>query len=106
MEYLRHKMVVGLTHRIYGKNLTASWNFRFQKRMGGYEIYDSNYKATGIIHSYPSFGIVDVKIQWQKRDYQLYAQAYNLLDRKYYDYGNIPQPGIWLNAGAVYRFNL
>lgn len=106
LEYLRHKMVVGLTHRIYGKNLTASWNFRFQKRMGGYEIYDSNYKATGIIHSYPSFGIVDVKIQWQKRDYQLYAQAYNLLDRKYYDYGNIPQPGIWLNAGAVYRFNL
>jgi len=49
---------------------------------------------------------VDVKVQWQKKSYQLYAQAYNLLGRKYYDYGNIPQPGIWLNAGAVYRFDL
>lgn len=106
LEYLRHKLVVGLTHNIYKQILTATWNFRFQKRMGGYEVYDDNHKKTGTIHSYPSFGIMDVKVQWQKPTYQLYAQAYNLFNRHYYDYGNIPQPGIWLNFGAVYRFNL
>lgn len=106
LEYLRHKLVVGLTHNIYKQTLTATWNFRFQKRMGGYEVYDENHKNTNVIHSYPSFGVVDVKVQWQKPTYQLYAQAYNLFDRSYYDYGNIPQPGIWLNFGAVYRFNL
>ena len=106
LEYLRHKLVVGLTHSIYKQVLTATWNFRFQKRMGGYEEYDANHKATGLIHTYPSFGIMDVKVQWQKPTYQIYAQAYNLFDRKYFDFGNMQQPGIWLNAGAVYRFNL
>jgi vitamin B12 transporter len=105
LEYLRHKFVAGITHRIIS-NLSASWNFRFQKRMGGYTVYDENHKSTGSIHSYPSFGILDVKVQWTKPHYSVFAQAYNLLDRKYYDFGNLPQPGIWINVGASYRIDI
>jgi len=104
LEYLRNKFAIGLTHKIYWQSLTATWNFRFQKRMGGYEVYDDNNKPTGGIHDYPSFGVLDLNVQWQKPHYQIFAQAYNLLNRHYYDYGNIPQPGTWLNAGVKYRF--
>jgi vitamin B12 transporter len=106
LEYLRHKFVAGLTHSLFNKNLTANWNFRFQKRMGGYEVYDANNKATGNIHSYPSFCLMDLKVQWDKPNYQLYASVDNLFDRHYYDYGNIPQPGVWVNVGAMFRMNL
>lgn len=105
LEYLRHKLVASLSHRIY-KNLEATWNFRFQKRMGGYEIYNENHKSTGIIQSYPSFGLVDLKIQWAAPRYRIFAEANNLLNHKYYDFGNIPQPGIWINAGVSYRIDL
>jgi len=106
LEYLRHKFVAGLTHSLFNKYLTANWNFRFQKRMGGYEVYDANNKATGTIHSYPSFCLMDVKVQWDKPNYQLFASVDNLFDRHYYDYGNIRQPGIWVNVGATFRMNL
>lgn len=105
LEYLRHKLVASLSHRIY-KNLEANWNFRFQKRMGGYEIYNEQHKSTGIIQSYPSFGLVDLKIQWTAPRYCLFAEANNLLNHHYYDFGNIPQPGIWINAGVSYRIDL
>ena len=29
-----------------------------------------------------------------------------MFDTKYYDFGNVPQPGFWLIAGASYRFHL
>ena len=106
LEYLRHKLVAGLTHSLFLKNLSATWNFRFQKRMGGYEIYDANHKKTGTIHSYPSFCLLDVKVLWNQPKYQIFAEVDNLLDRHYYDYGNIPQPGTWFQVGASYRINL
>ncbi|MDD4592948.1 MAG: TonB-dependent receptor [Parabacteroides sp.] len=105
LEYLRHKLVASLSHRIY-KNLEANWNFRFQKRMGGYEIFNEQHKSTGIIQSYPSFGLVDLKIQWTAPRYRIFAEANNLLNHHYYDFGNIPQPGIWINAGVSYRIDL
>jgi vitamin B12 transporter len=105
LEYLRHKLVAGLTHRIV-RNVEATWYYRFQKRMGGYAVYGNDHKATGEIHSYPSFGVVDLKVQWSRPSYRVYAEALNLLDRHYYDFGNVPQPGIWVNVGASYRFDI
>ncbi|MBP5619909.1 MAG: TonB-dependent receptor, partial [Bacteroidaceae bacterium] len=42
MEYLRHKFVANLNHRIWN-NLSATWSLRWQDRMGNYILYGDNY---------------------------------------------------------------
>ncbi len=103
LEYLRHKVVARLDHKIW-KQLTASWAFRWQERMGHY--MDYSYNTDGVQHIYRPYSLLDVKVQWTAPAYQLYIEATNLFDKTYYDHGNIPQPGIWMRGGVSYRFNL
>ena len=98
MEYLRHKFVAGIDHRIVG-DLTASWAFRWQQRMGSYIIYENN-KSTGVARPYAPFGLLDVKLLWTKPRYELSLAMNNLTSYRYYDLGNVLQPGFWLMAGA------
>ena len=104
MESLRHKLVARLDHRIWNK-LTAGWAFRWQDRTGGYIKYDLDNKPTGIVVSYPSFCLLDLKVSWNDSKYNVFAESNNLLNRTYYDFGNIPQPGFWFRAGINYRIN-
>ena len=113
MEYLRHKLVAMLNHRIWNK-LSATWSLRWQDRMGNYILYGDNYidEATGYLRgtdtgrlvSYDPYATLDLKIQWTDSRYQVFVQATNLTNHHYFDLGNIRQPGIWLMAGA--RWNL
>lgn len=109
LEYLRHKFVARLDHRIW-KNLNASWAFRWQNRMGSYEkLIGKNPETNEFLTEltpYPSFGLLDLKLTWQGKNYNIFAEANNILDRSYYDLGNIPQPGIWIRGGLSYRLNM
>ncbi|MDL2223696.1 TonB-dependent receptor [Bacteroidales bacterium OttesenSCG-928-M06] len=97
LDYLKHKVTIGLSHPIY-KNITADWQFRWQDRQGTYTVYaDPPYEA-----DYPSFGILDVKVNWKLHDWNVYVSANNLFDTSYYDLGNIPQPGLWIMGGINY----
>ncbi|MEG1615769.1 MAG: TonB-dependent receptor [Bacteroidales bacterium] len=102
LEYLRHKFTAQLTHTIW-RDLSATWAYRWQQRMGSYTRYEQ-LQPVGEV-PYPSYGIVDLKIQWVRPLYTIYAEANNLLNRKYVDLGNIPQPGIWVKGGVTLRFN-
>ena len=98
MEYLRHKFVAGLDHRIVSK-LTASWSFRWQQRMGSYIVYE-NAKSTGVARPYKPYGLLDVKLLWTAKCYELSLSMNNLTSYRYYDLGNVEQPGFWLMAGV------
>ena len=102
MEYLRHKFTATLSHPIVWPSLTASWSFRWQQRMGSYMVYD-NAKPTGTAHPYTPFALLDLKLQWQKPRYELWLTINNLTSYRYYDLGNVRQPGLWLMAGAKLR---
>ncbi|MGM9802937.1 MAG: TonB-dependent receptor plug domain-containing protein [Muribaculaceae bacterium] len=103
LDYLRHKFTARLTHRIWGA-LSASWNLRWQDRLGGYlEYVDA--KPTGELIDYKPYAVLDLKLQFTKPTYELWVSANNLTDHTYYDFGNIPQPGLWIMAGGSYRFN-
>jgi iron complex outermembrane receptor protein len=102
LDYLKHKFVVRLDHRIWQK-LDASWAFRWQSREGSYTKY-VDLKPTAEI-PYPSFCLLDLKLSWNAKNYSLFAEANNLLNREYYDLGNIPQPGFWGKVGVSYRIN-
>lgn len=102
MEYLRHKFTAQLNHRIVS-SLSASWAFRLQKRMGSYIIYENN-KSTGVPHAYNPYGLLDLKLQWTARKYELSVTMNNLTAHRYFDLGNVEQPGFWLMAGAKWKF--
>ena len=99
LEYLRHKLVARLQLHIYDKvNLNVS--YRYQDRVGSCQLLN------GETMEYKPYSLVDARLSYDMPQYKLYVEANNLFDTKYYDYGNVPQPGFWFMAGASYRFHL
>lgn len=91
LEYLRHKVVAGLTLH-YLLDLTL--NYRLQDRIGSFT------NAAGEKVTYSPYSIVDAKAEWSHSFYTLYLEAYNIFSKKYYDYGNVQQPGAWFMGGV------
>lgn len=75
---------------------------RYQQRMGSYQVYDG-LVATDRLRDYRPYATLDLKLQWTDRHYDVYVQATNLTNHRYQDLGNIPQPGIWVMAGARWK---
>ncbi len=97
LDNLKHKLTVSLNHKIY-RQLTASWKFAYQKRNGSYQKYLSttdSYETT----DYKSFATTDLRVSWVDKQYTVYAEASNLFDVKYFDFGGVDQPGRWIRAG-------
>lgn len=105
LSYLKHKFVAQLEHQLFWKKLLFNWSFRWQNRMGDYLDFSDSAEPNGIIKAYPKFALVDLKVQWTEKNYLIYFEANNLLNRTYFDLGNIPQPGLWVKGGVKYRFN-
>ena len=106
LNYLKHKFVANLQHKLFTEKLTLNWAFRWQDRMGDYTDFSNKELPDGVLKPYPSFCLVDVKVQWTEQKYQIFAEANNLLNRTYFDLGNIPQAGFWFKAGVKCHFNL
>ena len=109
MEYLRHKAVASLTHRIAKVKSSnckwlngiceLTWDFRWQERVG-------SYMSGGELVPYHPYAMLDAKLQWKAPCYQVFVQATNITNHRYYDLGSVPQPGIWVMAGARFRLSL
>lgn len=97
LEYLRHKLAANLQLHIW-KALDFGVNYRYQDRMGSYTDVNGN------VCNYEPYSIVDARLSWSMPKYKLYVEANNLFDKTYVDYGNIPQPGTWIMAGANVEF--
>lgn len=101
LNYLRNKFTASLQHEIV-KNLSLSWNFRWQDRVGTYVRY-VDLKPAETVHFKP-FSVLDAKIAYQWKKMNFFVDANNIFDKKYIDLGNIPQAGFWLSGGANIRF--
>ena len=98
LEYLRHKVVAQANFHIWsqlGLDVTCRWH----DRVGSYQ------KGTEL-KNYSPYTLLDARLTWAAPKYKLYVEGNNLLDKTYYDHGNIPQPGLWLGAGVSFSLNL
>jgi len=102
MEYLRHKLVATLDHPVVSR-LTASWTLRWQDRMGCYLLYEDAH-STGRLVPYSPYATLDLKLRWNARRFELWVEATNLTNHRYYDLANIPQPGLIVLGGIRVRY--
>jgi vitamin B12 transporter len=98
LDYLKNKFVVGIQHKIY-KNIGASWQYIYQDRAEKYFDFEKAEET-----EYDPFSLLDVRVFWKRKNLNVYFEATNLFDKKYFDFGNIEMPGRWIRAGVVLRF--
>ena len=97
LEYLRHK-VTAKVQMALTKQLNLTVDYRWQDRMGTYTTTD------GQVKDYHPYSVVDARLAWDTSRYSLYVEGNNLTNHQYVDYGNVPQPGAWVTAGATFRW--
>lgn len=99
LEYLRHKLTASLQlHLVASLDLTMK--YRWQDRRGSYTTVD------GDVENYHPYSIVDARLSWNADRYTVFAACNNLFSKRYVDYGNVPQPGVWFTFGCKWRFPL
>jgi iron complex outermembrane receptor protein len=101
LEYLRNKVVLQADLKFWDK-LSVELSYRWHERVGSYEPYQDG-QGTGKVVPYEPYSLVDGRIAWDENRWSVWLEADNLLNVKYFDHGNIPQPGLWLKLGAVLR---
>jgi len=90
-EYIRHKVVVQADFRLWD-NLAIDLSWRY---------VDRNTNSSLLT----PYALLDAKLSYDFPHLNLYLRANNLLDRAWYDFGDIPQPGIWLMAGIFCKLS-
>jgi len=93
LDYLKNKAVVSLDHKIAGR-LSASWKFSYLDRAGSYT--DVNKK----LQSFSSYSLLDCRLLWSDKHFDIFADVNNILDTNYADYGGLTQSGRNFNAGV------
>jgi len=88
MEYLRHKVVLRGDSRLW-RNLNLSLSYRWQERVG---------------QNNSPYGLLDARLSWDDSRWSIYADCTNLLNKEYFDYSYIPQPGRWGKIGVTIKF--
>ncbi|MDR0368798.1 MAG: TonB-dependent receptor [Bacteroidales bacterium] len=94
-DYLRNQIKLNIHHTVYWK-IYADWQFNFQDRAGTYLDFLSNTEQR-----YKPYLLCNLKISLLLEKTRVFVEATNLFNRKYFDLGNIPQPGIWIKGGVV-----
>ena len=89
LDFIRHKGTVQLEHRLI-KNLSINWGLLFQDRNGTYTGFTN---SLPVEMEYQPFWLADSKITYSRGKISANIHISNLLDVKYYDFGNIIQPG-------------
>lgn len=103
LDYLKNKIDLGISHSIYN-GINANWKLSYQDRNGTYTKWkDSEY---GEEVPYNSVWLIDGRLYWQKHGTNIYIECSNLLNKRYVDYANVEQPGIWFRMGIIFQVNL
>ena len=91
-----------MDHAIY-RALSMHWALRVCDRVGAYELYAGN-EPTGVLHPYSPYAVLDARLQYVARtkagSLVFSVTCENVANSRYYDLGNIPQPGTCVLTGV------
>ncbi|MDL2312753.1 TonB-dependent receptor plug domain-containing protein [Bacteroidales bacterium OttesenSCG-928-B11] len=102
LDHLIHNLTLNLSHAIY-KTLTIDYAFSYRKRKGEYTSYAIEQR--GQPASYPAYGVLDLKLNYEWRTAKFYVEISNVLNQKYFDIGDLEQPGAWVIGGVRVKIN-
>jgi len=80
------------------RGLILAGNFSYLNREGSYITYDFNTKKY-ITNPFNPYWLIDTRLSYNVKSFTVFAEATNLLDKKYVDVGSINQPGRWISGG-------
>ena len=89
MEYIRHRVTAQADFRL-GSRFAANLSYRYVDRATSSELIKP-------------YSLLDAKLSYSIPALEIYVRANNLLGREYYDFGDIPQPGLWFMAGVTVK---
>ncbi|MBB3187596.1 TonB-dependent receptor [Microbacter margulisiae] len=96
-DYLRNELRIRLVNPIW-KSLEAAWQLSYHDRAGTYLDATTNQETP-----FNPYWLCDLKLMWERPGYQISAEADNLFNTTYFDYGNLPQPRRWIKVGLTVK---
>lgn len=102
LDHLNYKLVLQYQHKI-GKRFYIDIRSVFQDREGTFTGFKNGSFGSEI--EYAPFGLIDAKLSYSAKNMLLFVMANNIFNTKYYDVGNVLQPGTWIKTGLHYRIN-
>ncbi len=102
LDNLKNKLVITVNQEL-SKNLLIYFGVTYQDREGTFTEYVSN--NWGKEKQYAPFWLFDGKVSYKYKNISIFISANNIFDRKYYDVGNVIQPGRWLKTGISYKLD-
>jgi iron complex outermembrane receptor protein len=99
LDFLKHNFNLYVNHDIM-KSLSASWSITVQKRNGSYIDYQTSRQT-----DYRTNALLNLKVIYEFKNFEFDVSANNLLNKQYYDIGNVLQPGIWFIGGIKYHLS-
>lgn len=97
LDYLNYKATASATLGIVS-SLKLNVRGSYQDRKGSYT------NPNGVEVPYDPFFTLDAKLMYSFRSITVFAEASNVLNKRYYDLGNIPQPLRWFKSGVAVTF--
>ena len=102
LDNLAHKLVLSINQNII-KMLSVNVTVNFQDREGTYAKFE-NGNTLGEVE-YDPFWLFDGKLNYNYKKCQLFLAVSNIFNIKYFDIGNVSQPGRWVKAGISYQLD-
>jgi len=98
LDYLKNKIDVQLAHQIY-KNFGAEYSLSQQIRTGTYT------DGFGVNHNFDPVTLINARLFLNLPKVNFYLEGKNLMNKKYFDFGNIEMPGLTIKGGVVFKLN-
>ncbi|KPM46921.1 TonB-dependent receptor [Jiulongibacter sediminis] len=93
LNFLRHNAGASV-NLAFAKYLNCSFTYNYQQREGAYQA-----SADVAPESYRPVHLVSSRIAYSRKRFEIFADAQNLFDYQYFDFGFVEQPGRWLSTG-------
>lgn len=103
LDNLKHKIIAAVDYKL-AENLFFHLSATYQKRNGTFGLFVSESETLEI--QYPPFWLLNTKLNYHWKNFTVFSSVNNLFDKRYYDIGNVIQPGRWLKAGVAYKFEI